>query len=281
MAEDKGQKLDEIKAEVAEKVAEAKEKAEEIQAKVDETGLDTSELLAMDDTELAAKLEIDESGVEEARAALESLNGETVEASITVNIAEEQFSQLVGEASEEKEVGVHYVVTADPEPVYNNIDRDVTYHMHAPPEPSYSDINRTVTYTIVTVGSPPSGGRAAGTMTSIGTAHANGTAYNAPWNWISAYANGKVSLPKNEIALVNELGTESIIRNGRWMLIPGGMHQEALKKGDIILSAAQTKALLTTGKANGVGHSYAMGSILGNAYDRGSGLRARSSYSSI
>ena len=252
----------------------------EIQAKVDETGLDTSELLAMDDTELAAKLEIDESGVEEARAALESLNGETVEASITVNIAEEQFSQLVGEASEEKEVGVHYVVTADPEPVYNNIDRDVTYHMHAPPEPSYSNIDRTVTYTIVTVGSPPSGGRAVGTMTSIGTAHANGTAYNAPWNWISAYANGKVSLPKNEVALVNELGTESIIRNGKWMLIPGGMHMEALKKGDIILNAAQTRALMTIGKASGVGHSYAMGSILGNAYDRGSGLRARSSYSS-
>lgn len=64
------------------------------------------------------------------------------------------------------------------------------------------------------------------------------------------------------------------------MLIPGGMHQEALKKGDIILSAAQTKALLTTGKANGVGHSYAMGSILGSAYDRGSGLRPRQGYSS-
>lgn len=252
----------------------------EIQAKVDETGLDTSELLAMDDTELAAKLEIDESGVEEARAALESLNGETVEASITVNIAEEQFSQLVGEASEEKEVGVHYVVTADPEPVYNNIDRDVTYHMHAPPEPTYNDIEKTVTYTIVTVGSPPSDGRAVGTMTSIGTARANGTAYNAPWNWISAYANGKVSLPKNEVALVNELGTESIIRNGKWMLIPGGMHMEALKKGDIILNAAQTRALMTMGKASGVGHSYAMGSILSNAYDRGSGLRARSSYSS-
>lgn len=118
------------------------------------------------------------------------------------------------------------------------------------------------------------GGKAAGTMTSIGVAKANGTAYNGPWNWKSAYANGNITLPEDEIALVNELGTESIIRDGQWMLLPGGMHTEALKKGDIVLSAKQTKALLTSGQALGHGRAYADGTIgaaLMNAYISGSG----------
>ena len=119
----------------------------------------------------------------------------------------------------------------------------------------------------------PIGGKAEGTMTSVGMAMADGTAFNGPWNW-HAYAGGNVALPEDEIALVNELGTESIIRNGQWMLLPGGMHTEALKKGDIVLSARQTKALLTSGQALGRGHAYAdgtLGSILANAYISGTG----------
>ena len=53
------------------------------------------------------------------------------------------------------------------------------------------------------------------------------------------------------------------------MLIPGGMHTEKLRKGDIILSAAQTKSLLKIGRANGHGRAYAEGT-LGPAYARGS-----------
>lgn len=112
---------------------------------------------------------------------------------------------------------------------------------------------------------------ASGTMLS--PAHAYGTGYNA-FNLISgAYARGQVSLSRNEDALVNELGQESIIRNGRWFLLPSGMHTQALKKGDIVLSAEQTKALLKTGRANGHGKAYANGTIgnaISNAYDVGS-----------
>lgn len=43
------------------------------------------------------------------------------------------------------------------------------------------------------------------------------------------------------------------------MWIPGGMHFENLKKGDIILSASQMKSLFGTGRASGVGHAYAEG----------------------
>ena len=53
--------------------------------------------------------------------------------------------------------------------------------------------------------------------------------------------------------------TESIIRNGQWMLIPGGMHMQSLKKGDIILSAQQTSDLLRSGRAFGHGKAYADG----------------------
>lgn len=105
--------------------------------------------------------------------------------------------------------------------------------------------------------------KASGTLLS--PAHANGTAYNV-LNYKNAYVNGKVSLSKDETALVNEMGTESIIRNGEWFLIPGGMHMQSLKKGDIVLSASQTKSLLQTGQASGKGKAYADGTV-GNVRD--------------
>ena len=100
--------------------------------------------------------------------------------------------------------------------------------------------------------------RASGTMLS--PAYADGTAYNV-LNTIPAYANGKVSLPQDEKALVNEVGIESLIRDGKWMLIPGGAHIESLKKGDIILNASQTSDLLKTGKTSGHGKAYANGTV--------------------
>ncbi len=108
--------------------------------------------------------------------------------------------------------------------------------------------------------------RFSGTMLS--PAHKDGTAYNVintiP---ISAYGNGKVGLPKDERALVNELGMESIVRDGVWRLIPGGAHLENLKRGDIVFSASQTRDLLKNGKTPGHARAYAQGTLLSNAYD--------------
>ena len=98
-------------------------------------------------------------------------------------------------------------------------------------------------------------------------ARANGTGYNVV-NYRPAYSDGKISLSQDEEALVNELGTESIIRNGKWMLLPGGMHLQSLKKGDIVLTAEQTRDLLNTGRTNGHARAYAEGT-LGNAYANG------------
>lgn len=82
--------------------------------------------------------------------------------------------------------------------------------------------DKTVTITTNHVNNGSSGGatKATGTMTSI--AHADGTAYNMlnlkPLS--SAHAGGNVALNQNETALTNEVGTESIVRDGVWSLLP-------------------------------------------------------------
>lgn len=103
--------------------------------------------------------------------------------------------------------------------------------------------------------------------TAAGTAHASGTAYDMWTDFrhsTGAYANGSAKdwrLPADETALVNEVGTESIVRDGKWMTLPGGAHMENLQKGDIIFSAAQTKELVETGKVlSGGGHGRVIGS---------------------
>lgn len=127
----------------------------------------------------------------------------------------------------------------------------------------------TVIYHAQVVGAP-SGGKASGTMTSI--AHADGTAYNMlnlkPLS--SAHAGGNVALNQNETALTNEVGTESIVRDGVWSLLPGGPHFENLKKGDIIFNASQTKDLLEHGRTNSNARAYASGTLSVNAYRNGS-----------
>ena len=104
--------------------------------------------------------------------------------------------------------------------------------------------------------------------TLLSPARADGTAYHM-LNLKPAYAGGKVALSKAETALVNELGTESLIRDGIWSLLPGKMHIQSLKKGDIILNARQTRDLINSGKTNSYARAYAGGSLL-NSYAGGS-----------
>lgn len=106
--------------------------------------------------------------------------------------------------------------------------------------------------------------KASGTMLS--PARADGTAYNVINTMpISAHASGKVALDKDERALVNEENinghSESIVRDGKWFLIPGGAHFENLKKGDLIFNAKQTDELLKYGKINSHARAYADGTV--------------------
>ena len=123
-----------------------------------------------------------------------------------------------------------------------------------------------INYTLGSVAKP---GKAAGTFGQA-RAYAQGSLTK-----LSAYASGRVSLPKDEKALVNEVGTESIVRDGQWSLIPGGAHLTNLKKGDIIFSASQTEDLLKNGATPGHARAYAQGSLsdisLTHAFGGGSG----------
>ena len=103
--------------------------------------------------------------------------------------------------------------------------------------------------------------------TLLSPAHANGTAYNV-LNLGNAYSNGrKVALDHDENAVVNELGTEGLIRNGQLYAIPGGMHIQSLKKGDIVLSVDQMNKLFA-GKDAGTARAYSNGTLL-SAYATG------------
>lgn len=68
-----------------------------------------------------------------------------------------------------------------------------------------------------------------------GTANANGTTnlYHYSGN---ANASGDWGVSKNQTSLVNELGNELIVRDGRWHLIEGGAQFVPLKKGDIVFN---------------------------------------------
>lgn len=332
-----------------------------IQAQVD-SGTSIDELFSMEDEQLSATLSIDTSQVDDARKQLESLNGETAEASVSVNQPKQATVKVTPE-QEEIEVKVKDAtvkVTPDPEEVEvsvkdasvevtaknksvdinanvtgkENVDglntsiqnlsgktveanaevegTDDTYGLKAAIDSLYPrtvqemanvfgtsevqnlassiaslhDKSVTVTTNFVTNGEKFSGSSndyATGTMLS--PAHASGTAYNVlNMKPISAFASGKVTLPQNERALVNEEEvnghSESIVRDGKWFLIPGGAHFENLKKGDLIFSAQQTDDLLKHGKIAGHARTYASGTIgnwFSNAYDSGTGGNRRPS----
>lgn len=262
-----------------------------------ETAGGVDELLALGRDGIQTAVQCEDSEVDTVISKLEEMkNGTNIP--ITVQLSEEQFSQLAGPKDT-----TTITVDANNEPAKEKIDEAKKYgdkqkskiKVEANTTPAISATNvavaninhrtatikidgntnnlinavnaavasinhRTATITVKKKGAE-SGAVSSGTMLS--PAHASGTAYNV-LNMKPAYAGGKVALSKNEEALVNELGTESIIRDGVWSLIPGGMHVENLKKGDIVLSAKQTSDLLKTGKAQGHARALAEGTL---AYD--------------
>ena len=99
-----------------------------------------------------------------------------------------------------------------------------------------------------------------GSVTS-GSSHANGTL-------------GKVGLKHDETALINELGSEIVVRPSEdsWMIFNDGKPTFApLKKGDVIFNADLTRQLLEKGEADDYarilsGGSHARGTVRGIAH---------------
>lgn len=218
-----------------------------------EGGATIGELLGLSDADLQARLKIDTSQVTDARSMLESLSSSgEVTIPLTVQIEEGQFSALTS-----AEGTANYSLGEYPTEVP---DASGTANYKGVFPTSAPTITGTVVYSSTYTGGTRSP-RASGTMTSI--ARSSGTMYNVlNYKRLSpSFADGKVSLPADEYALVNELQQESVVRNGEWFLLPPGPHIEHLKKGDIIFNAKQTQDLLSFGKTASYAHSYAYGTL--------------------
>ena len=102
-----------------------------------------------------------------------------------------------------------------------------------------------------------------------GTAHYQGSAHVMG----SSYASGNWGVKKNETALVGELGTETLVRNGKYITIGDhGAEFVNLRANDIIFNHKQTEELFKYGRvvsgggrARVVGQSYATGSAYSSA----------------
>lgn len=118
-----------------------------------------------------------------------------------------------------------------------------------------------------------------------GTAHADGTV-----NPKSGYAfdQGDWGVKKDERALVGELGTELLVRGGKFTTIgDNGAEFVNLKRGDIIFNHLQTRDLLSKGYVNSrakvfMGGAYASGTAFANGSGGGSfGIGGSGSQSGI
>lgn len=111
-----------------------------------------------------------------------------------------------------------------------------------------------------------------------GTAHAQGTI--SKFAQRNAYVNGTYSgdwgVPQDEDALVNELGEEIIIHDGKWRIANNGnMGFTHLRKGDVVLNHKQTEELLKNGyvsnsRAKLIGGMSHVDGTIGDALSKGS-----------
>ena len=150
---------------------------------------------------------------------------------------------------------VNYLLGSQASPIDKTASVDYILGSQAGPS------NKTAYVNYIATGDTGEGNRAKGTFLSV--ARSSGTAYNTI-NTIPAHASGNVALQKNERALVNEFAPqapESIVRDGRWFIIPGGPQLANLKKGDILFNANQTAELLKAGKTSIPGKAYADGTV--------------------
>lgn len=150
---------------------------------------------------------------------------------------------------------VNYLLGSQASPIDKTASVNYTLGSQAGPA------NKTAYVNYIATGDTGEGNRAKGTFLSV--AKSSGTAYNTI-NTIPAHASGNVALQKNERALVNEFAPqapESIVRDGRWFIIPGGPQLANLKKGDILFNANQTAELLKAGKTSIPGKAYADGTV--------------------
>ena len=110
---------------------------------------------------------------------------------------------------------------------------------------------------------------------SSGTLHgggggkfATGTVKGFAGGTIKAFASGsRISIDEDQEAIVNELGEEAVIRDGVMHVIPGGMQQIHLKKGDIVVNHKQLEELENGEVKSGGGRGRLIGSFARGTLD--------------
>ena len=208
----------------------------------------------------------------------------------TVTVNEVQGT-TVDASDETKTVTVNYIKGSQESP--ENRNAKVNYDKGSQENPDKKeavvDYNRgkqdaplspktaTVNYELGTVAKPPSvtvkvnydtSGAPSGSGPANGTAHFYGTAF------AQGTTSGDWSLKQNEPnALINELGSEVVVRNGKWFILNNGYPTFAnLRKGDVVFNHEQTKALLKNGYVTG-SHArlaYESSYVNGSAFSSGS-----------
>lgn len=203
-----------------------------------------------------------QTAVESLGAAIQNVNDKFINVGVNVgngiSVLRELYQALLRIRSKEITVTTRYVQSGSPNVVNG------TYM------PYIQQYTGTMTSAAYANGTVKDGDldKVLGDAFAEGTVKDSGSAYNV-LNMTPAHAEGDVALPRNEKALVNELGQESLIRGGKWYLIPGKMHLENLKKGDIILNHKQTSDLLKHGKTDSHARAFASGTLgasTANAY---------------
>lgn len=239
--------------------------------------------LGLTDTDFKYAFETD--GIQEGEDQINSLVDSAIQCGYISDTSSEQVSKLVSVLSS---LGVISSTTGeavgddkgDVEKADGTVSTGtINYDLGTVAVPTGMVASGTINYALGTVATP---GKAMGTFGQA-RAYAKGSLTDFP-----AYGDGRVSLPNDQKALVNEEyingHSESIVRDGVWSLIPGGAHMENLKKGDIIFSAQQTEDLLKRGATPGHARAYAQGSLsdlspLSNAFGSGFSGTGRNPYS--
>ena len=168
-------------------------------------------------------------------------------------------SQVDGYDPGDKDATVKYKVDSSAVDNYKPDDKNatVTYSVSVVGMSQITDQTRNLTYNVSTKGS---------SKKFNGTANASGT----------AHASGDWSAPRTETALVGELGTETIVRNGKFFTVgDNGAEFANIRKGDIIFNHKQTEELFNNGhvtsgggRAKVVGEAFASGTAYSSAHGK-------------
>ena len=202
------------------------------------------------------------------------VQGTTVDVSDETKTVTVNYTKGSQESPENRNAKVNYDKGSQENPDKKEAVVDYNRGKQAAP---LSPKTATVNYELGTVATPPSVTVKVNYDTSdapSGSGPVNGTAHFYGTAFAQGTTSGDWSLKQNEPnALINELGSEVVVRNGKWFILNNGYPTFAnLRKGDVVFNHEQTKALLKNGYVTG-SHArlaYESSYVNGSAFSSGS-----------